>query len=226
MTSQTLASSKATSRCELMDTNQTIRIGQHEAFQYMVAIESSRGAGQDRATVVHVPGGLVIALADGAGGTANGALAASAVIDAVQERPASDPMVLLDELDDPERLGRGETTAVIASVRCGSVFGASVGDSGAWLIEGTSTIDLTRAQRRKPLLGAMCIPIAFSDAFTASRTLLVASDGLFRYAKPADIARVAQLPDLAEAARALIELVRLPSKALQDDASIVLCRYA
>jgi len=54
--------------------------------------------------------------------------------------------------------------------------------------------------------------------------LLVASDGLLRYARPADIARVARQPDIDLAVTALIELVRLPSGELQDDVAIVLLR--
>lgn len=45
------------------------RAGKHGALVYVVAIENCARVGQDRATVVDVPGGLVIALADGAGGT-------------------------------------------------------------------------------------------------------------------------------------------------------------
>ncbi len=43
------------------------------------------------------------------------------------------------------------------------------------------------------------------------------SDGLLRHAKQQDIARIARGPDLATAARTLIELVRIPSGALEDD---------
>ena len=55
-------------------------------------------------------------------------------------------------------------------------------------------------------------------------TLIVASDGLLRYAKQQDIERISRGPDLATAARSLVELVRLPSRALQDDVAVVLCR--
>jgi hypothetical protein len=48
-------------------------------------------------------------------------------------------------------------------------------------------------------------------------TLLVASDGLLRYAKPADIARLAAGPDLDATACGLVELVRPRSDALPDD---------
>jgi hypothetical protein len=56
--------------------------------------------------------------------------------------------------------------------------------------------------------------------------LLVASDGLIKYAKQASIARIASGADLASAARSLVDLVRLRSGQLQDDVSIVLCRKA
>lgn len=208
----------------MTDGRESIRAARHEAFEYAIAIESCRGAGQDRATVVHVPGGLIIALADGAGGTANGAHAADAVMKAVQAGPTAEAIGLLYELDDPDRIGHGETTAVIVSVRTDTASGASVGDSGAWLIESNGVFDLTRAQQRKPLLGNGCTPVAFSNAFTSAATLLVASDGLLRYAKPTEIARVAQQASLERAAAGLIDLVRLPSRSLQDDVSIVLCR--
>jgi hypothetical protein len=45
-----------------------------------------------------------------------------------------------------------------------------------------------------------------------------------RYAKPADIARLAAGADLDAAARGLVELVRLRSGALPDDVTVVLCR--
>ncbi len=107
----------------------------------------------------------MIALADGAGGTGNGAIAAEAIIDAIGTAASGvDWSMLLADLDrDVKRLGGGQST-------------------------------------------------------------LVASDGLLRYAKRSDIARVANGPDLAVAARALVDLVRLPTGGLQDDVSIVLCR--
>jgi PPM family protein phosphatase len=197
------------------------RTGRHDAFEYAVAIEHCTEAGQDRATVVHSLHGLIIALADGAGGTSNGAQAADAVIKAVQESPALDPAILLYELDDPNRLGNGETTAVILSVSSEIVAGASVGDSGAWLIAADGVVDLTRAQHRKPLVGGGCTPFAFTNALPPGSTVLIASDGLFRYAKPSEMARAARKTTLDRAATALIDLARLPSGGLQDDISIV-----
>jgi serine/threonine protein phosphatase PrpC len=68
----------------------------------------------------------------------------------------------------------------------------------------------------------MPFPIEAGPIGTA--TLLVASDGLFKYAAHREIARLARAADLEVAARALIDLVRLPAGGLQDDVSVVLCR--
>lgn len=180
-------------------------------FDVAVVAESAGVNGQDRATVTSDDDGIVVALADGAGGTGGGELAAQAVIDAVAEDHASaDFAALLADLDaDPKGLGHGQTTAVVLRVTSEGVLGASVGDSGAWMIAGENIIDLTGGQQRKPLLGSGCTPVAFAGMSPRGATLLVASDGLLRYAKRA----------------ALLGLVRLPSGGLQDDVSIVLCRH-
>jgi hypothetical protein len=92
------------------------------------------------------------------------------------------------------------------------------------VVHGSHIEDLTDGQTRKPLVGSGCRPFAIRAAALGAGTLLVASDGLLRYAKPADIARRAAGPDLAAAARGLVDLVRLRSGALPDDVSVVLCR--
>jgi len=179
-------------------------------------------AGQDRAVVIPRADGLVVALADGAGGASNGALAAQMVVDAAARR--GDPAELLLTCDEHLQ-NVGLTTAIIVHVRANAVCGASVGDSAAWLIDG-EVIELTEHQRRKPLVGGGCVPVAFrSERPLGAATLLVASDGLFSYAAAIDIARIVRAGrDLRETADALVELVRLPSGGLQDDVTIVLCR--
>src|SRR4051812_3012762 len=178
-------------------------------ISYAIEVIACRGPGQDRAAVIPVDDGVVVALADGAGGTGNGAAAAEAVIDAVTRVSASGTWsALLDDLDPHvERLG--QTTAVVLRVTGREIVGASVGDSGAWVIRGAQIEDLTAAQVRKPLVGAGCRPVSFRAAALGAGTLLVASDGLLRYARADDIARVVARADLAAAARGLIELVRL-----------------
>lgn len=194
-------------------------------FDYVVEIASSRIAGQDRARVSVSPRGLVIALADGAGGTSNGAAAAQAFVDAVgASSPEINWSALIEALDsDAPRLGHGQTTAVVLTVDPGGITGCTVGDSGAWLVR-DEVIDLTDGQIRKPLVGGGCIPFVFRVSPIGNGTLLVASDGLLRYGRQQDIAAIARGRDLATAARRLVELVRLPSGALQDDVAVVLCR--
>jgi serine/threonine protein phosphatase PrpC len=195
------------------------------SFIYATEICPRRGAGQDRVSVSATRDRVVIALADGAGGTAGGERAASAVIDAVAAAQVDDWTSVLTELElDPDRLGPGQTTAVVATVTRDGIRGASAGDSGAWVIRDGQIEDLTRGQHRKPLIGDHSIALPFSTGPLASATLLVASDGLLRHAPPDAIARVASGPDLAAAARELVALVRLPSGEIPDDVAIVLCR--
>ena len=195
-------------------------------FAYAVEIAAARGNGQDRACVFERGDALVLALADGAGGTGNGATAAQAIVDATSmAAPGTNWDALLVNLDeDRNRLGSGQSTAVILSISGSGISGASVGDSGAWLITGTDILDLTDGQARKPLVGDGCVPFLVTARPIGRGTMLVASDGLLRYAKRSDIAQLASGPDLAAAARALVDLVRLPSGDLQDDVAIVLCR--
>lgn len=197
-----------------------VRIG------YAVAVVAARERGQDRAGVFEAQNELVAVVADGAGGTGNGGAAAEAIVDAVGARTgrSQDWCSLLEDLDgDGRRLGHGQSTAVVVSICAGVLSGASVGDSSAWLIQGTNVVDLTEGQTRKPLVGAGCVPWPIHPT-RFDGTLVVASDGLTRYATRTDIVRTASNADLHAAARALIELVRLPNRTLQDDVAVVLCR--
>jgi serine/threonine protein phosphatase PrpC len=198
-------------------------------FIHVTEVVGVRGAGQDRAGVREVGDGIVIALADGAGGTNGGAKAAQAVVDAVFTAAPQGPVwpLLLGELDrDTARLGGGQSTAIVLSVTGAGIVGAAVGDSCAWVIRGTGIDDLTAAQHRKPLLGAGCAPYAVRGRSLNGGTLLVASDGLIKYTSQTNIARIAGGADLGVVARSLVNLVRMRSGALQDDVSIVLCREA
>jgi len=196
-------------------------------FVHVIEIVGRRGRGQDRALARATDTGVLIVLADGAGGTVGGAEAAQTVVDQVAESAAigSDWSLVLAQIDQHRaRLRGGQSTAVVISVTPAGMDGACVGDSGAWIIRGTEVEDLTAQQLRKPLVGAGCVPSPIRSGPLGDGTLLVASDGLLSYAKPADIARIAGGPDLQAAARALIGLVRLASGQLPDDVSIVLCR--
>src|SRR5262249_7442164 len=104
--------------------------------------------------------------------------------------------------------------------------GASVGDSEAWLIGEDRHVALTARQHAKPGLGTgMARPVPFRSRFTAG-TLLVATDGLFKYADADAICATARDSDPGAAASRLIELVRPSAGTLPDDVALILCRLS
>lgn len=185
---------------------------------------------EDRALAFDAGGAWCLVVADGAGGRSGGREAADAVLDAVSTQAVQLALrgdgaacVRLLEEVDAALAGRGEATTVVAIVRGGQVLGASVGDSGAWLVHADRVDDLTRAQVRKPLVGSgRASPVPFGPTPLGDARLLVASDGLLKYAPPERLAAVARTGSLEAAARALVEAVRLPSGGLQDDVAVVL----
>ena len=199
----------------------------------MASAFSARDVGsrdEDRLLVLHDRGDLLLVLADGAGGRAGGAAAATRLTAAARSRRGElfsqrlTPSQFLLESDaslraDPDA---GESTAIVALLLGDEVSGASVGDSAAWSLDEEAWTDLTRSQVRKPLLGSgRAWPVPFGPRPRGSRRLLLASDGLFKYAPPSGIQALAATSPLADAPRALIELVRLPSGALQDDVAVI-----
>ncbi|MDB6016243.1 MAG: hypothetical protein JWR19_732 [Pedosphaera sp.] len=189
---------------------------------------------QDRAEIIALPdGGLVLVVADGAGGRSGGAEAAEKVIEMVREftatRVSFEDEAFCELLKSVDRAietnpGAGETTAVVACVSADGIMGASVGDSGAWLIGEHGCENLTRLQQRKPFLGTgMAMPVAFK-AGKLSGTLLLASDGLLKYTSQENICKAVTQNNLNTVAKALIDLVRHPSGSLPDDVCVVVCR--
>ncbi len=180
----------------------------------------------DRAVYLKTPGGGVLVVADGAGGTGHGARAAEAVITAVMKSPklhdAGAWAELLRKVDSSLR--RGETTAVIASIADGQVRGASVGDSQAWLVGVDGYAALTCEQSRKPLIGSGQARVVGFTANMGGGTLLLASDGLFNYAAAERITASLAGGELGGSAARLAQLVRLPSGELHDDVAVVVAR--
>jgi serine/threonine protein phosphatase PrpC len=171
--------------------------------------------------------GCLVAVADGAGGTGNGAGAAEGLIAALTKlagyAASTDWFDALCVLDDELSASGGLTTGVVAFVDDDRIRGASVGDSSAWLISPTGELtDLTALQRRRPLLGSgEALPVQFKAERRGGR-LLLASDGLVKYATAERICALATQGAVEEAARALANCVRLPSGALQDDVAVVI----
>jgi serine/threonine protein phosphatase PrpC len=116
----------------------------------------------------------------------------------------------------------GETTGVVIVVGPRRLVGVSTGDSEAWVITATKVDDLTRGQHTKHRLGSGRVTPAIFDRPALSSVLVVATDGLFRYAAMDVIARMVRASAIRMAAEQLIELVRLRSGRLADDVALVL----
>jgi len=198
------------------------------------AVEPWQRTCRDRAEFFEREPVVVMVVADGAGGIGGGAEAASHVVRQVAEavrveRDLLDPglwCALLKEADASLLSDRdaGETTAVVAACSPTQIAGASVGDCGCWMLAPERRVGLTLRQQRKPLLGSGgAIPVPFARSFSAG-TVLVASDGLLKYASMESIASVALHHPVDDAVGRLVDLVRLKSGALPDDVAIVLCR--
>ncbi|MGO8854582.1 MAG: protein phosphatase 2C domain-containing protein [Steroidobacteraceae bacterium] len=186
-------------------------------------------SGQDRAIAIPTSGGYLVALADGAGGTGNGAVAAERLIEFVSgltEKAAStdwfDALCTFDDELSARPLS-GQTTGIVAFVTSRHIIGASIGDSSAWLISLSGQMtDLTARQRRKPLLGSgEALPVQFEAERLGNRVLL-GSDGLFKYAPLDRICTLAKRGTVAEAANALANCVRLPSGTFHDDVAVAI----
>jgi serine/threonine protein phosphatase PrpC len=199
-------------------------------FSTALLRDSFRETSEDRVEVRQLGDRVLIALADGAGGQSGGASAAEFAVRSMLEykgaQDAAGWVMCLAEIDRrlSEGAGGGETTAVAALISPESIVGASVGDSGAWYVQDGGYQDLTQRQQRKPLLGSgVSVPVMFRHG-TGEGVLLVATDGLLKYASAEMICEVARRSDLEQSTISLVDLVRLKSGALQDDVAIALCR--
>lgn len=181
--------------------------------------------GEDRAVALPVPGGHLVAVADGAGGTGNGGATADRLVNFLEKlRPRAERIDWFKALVafDEQRLP-GQTTGVVAFVTDERIVGAAVGDSSAWLVFPDGTMeDLTAHQRRKPLLGTgESLPVSFECERRGAR-LLLASDGLTKYAPTQELCQLAAGGAPGAAADALVNAVRLPTGKFQDDVAVVL----
>jgi serine/threonine protein phosphatase PrpC len=173
-----------------------------------------------------------VVVADGAGGTSGGAEAAQAVVDHLRlavdsgrELNARGLRQLLLE-SSLELENRGQTTAVVLVIDRHQIVGASVGDSGAWLVEEREWKELTLGQPRKPLLGGgFAEPFTFV-AKTIDAELLVATDGVLKYANGDSVRALLRnrLLSAESCCHAVIDAARLSNGALQDDAAAVVVR--
>lgn len=189
--------------------------------------------GQDRLAVEQFDDRIVLVVADGAGGMRGGAEAAQLMCDRAMHfahAAPGDAKVWVERLHAiDQELSRshhgGQTTVAVAEVWNGRVCGASIGDSEAWLIDlHDDVFDLTAQQQRKPLLGSgLARPCGFGPVALNRRRLLLASDGLFRFASRDKLVHIARWTVTPRAPSLLSDLARLPNGELQDDVAIVVC---
>jgi serine/threonine protein phosphatase PrpC len=179
--------------------------------------------------------GFLLMVADGAGGMGGGYDAAELATQIIikettlSETDFLNPLIycsILEKIDNQLLTHpiAGETTAVIVAVSDKGVCGASVGDSGAFLIQEKTEIELTAHQRKKPLLGSGIIIPAPFGVVPLRGTLLLATDGLIKYATPDKIRQIILNNNPKQAAKALIESVRYPSSNLPDDVTVIVMK--
>jgi len=195
------------------------------------AIETGAGnpENQDRGAVIDSSAGLVLVVADGAGGLSGGKEAAVMAVDLVRQkandlRDANSCLTLLEHMDQivcKDRVA-GETTCAVAVVTEAQVYGASVGDSGVWVINENGFTTLTEGQSRKPFIGSgQAWPVSFEYKRAGGEALLLATDGLLKHTSSERIIEACCNNDPSEIARKLIELARYPSGALPDDVTVI-----
>ncbi len=174
--------------------------------------------------------GTILCVADGAGGRSGGAEAASLAIQQVKEgaqdcQTAEACAELLRKMDASiaKDTAAGETTCVLAVFTADEIFGASVGDSGAWLVSAKGPpLHLTRGQQRKPFLGSGAAWAVPFQVERRSGTLLLATDGLLKYTSTERIVETIRSGAPETAGEKLVGLVRYASGALPDDVTIIL----
>jgi len=151
-------------------------------FETVQAVEPSSATCKDRLIVIADDERTIVAVADGAGGTGSGHVAAEHMIREIRaaSRDADSPekwQAVLAQID--LRIVAGESTGVVVDLRAKGICGASVGDSSAWIIDDGRVIDLTSQQHRKPLLGSRAAQsVAFAHG-PLQGLLLVASGSFF-----------------------------------------------
>ncbi|MBN2712560.1 MAG: protein phosphatase 2C domain-containing protein [Planctomycetes bacterium] len=202
-----------------------------KSIDVYVGSEKSGEENEDRVGYIRMEKGMLIILADGAGGTSGGAEAAQFAVDSIKSKEFNytdlyDPWRLcgiLYELDREVACKRdlGECTGVLAYATQDKIYGASVGDSEAWLVGAEEVTRLTQNQNRKPLLGSGEIRATPFGPVPFSEKLILGSDGLFKYAKEYALLDEIRNSSVETCPARLIDCARMKSGKLQDDTTVV-----
>jgi len=184
---------------------------------------------QDSGAIINCATASVLVVADGAGGRSGAREAATMAVEMVrlgagELHDAISCVRLLQTLDQSicQAANAGETTCALAVITETEVFGASVGDSGVWLINANAFRNLTERQSRKPFIGSgSAVPVGFECIRGQGESLLLATDGLLKYTSSDRILETCRNSNASEVSRRLIELVRYPSGALPDNVTVI-----
>lgn len=180
--------------------------------------QGGQGRGEDRLAIWLDGDRLLVIVCDGAGGIPGGARAADLACAALLRGAPEDPAALLSRVDlaleaDPFA---GECTAVVAWASPEGAWGASCGDSAAF-VDG---VEVTRGQHRKRRLGSgRARPVSFRQS---GRRLLVCTDGLSGVVRGEALASALAARRLSGSCQALVDAARMPGGELVDDLALVL----
>ncbi len=198
------------------------------------ALASNRQTPADAAQVFERDDALVVVVADGRGGIRGGDEASRSLV-AVVESAVNDPAFAAKDVGAWVDLfrsrdvalalkGAGETTGVVIALGPEGLLGLSIGDSEAWVVTPGGVDNLTVGQQTRQRLGSGRVDLATFARPSLAGVLVIATDGLFKFASQEVIARIVRAGPFETAAERLVELVRHPSGALADDVAVVLVR--
>lgn len=191
---------------------------------------AGKSENEDRGLILTDGPRTILCVADGAGGLSGAAEAATMAIEYIRTNVMQlgsgeacvDLLRQMDAAVSKDKVA-GETTFALAVITPGEIYGASVGDSGIWLIppEG-NPIDLTARQQRKPFIGSGSAWPVGSRQRQSQEILLLATDGLLKYTSAARIIETCRRNSLDVAAQKIFNLVKLPGDKFPDDATVIL----
>lgn len=201
-----------------------------------IAMDSYRSNSEDRASVIRLDDGIVCMIADGVGGRSGGGAAADYFIrsattwvESLKQFPgAREQHRFLRDLDlqMTRTAGLGEATAILAFISDSRIIGACVGDSVCWWITDSTCIDLTAAAGQKPWLGSGMARIQSFEQPIQNGTLLIATDGLSKYADRDELCQIARRSSHEKCGTNLIAFMRPPSGMLPDDVAVIVARQS
>ncbi len=196
-------------------------------FEFSSYLKQQNLKGDDALCLVEIGNSIWFCVSDGAGGTSGGDKASLYVIAAFKELTGVE---CFDSPDDFESFLRkldlalsrepncGEATAIVGKLVGNIIYGASVGDSEAWVFNCEYDYELTSMQNLKPLLGSgNSTPIGFGP-ISVDKSVLIGSDGLFKYVKHNEIK---SLLSTKTTAIEIAELAKKETGKLQDDISTI-----